>query len=90
MLHLCQLVISSIISEHFLLCSNRKAKLIFFYEWEISMEWMGSLSDGDEIIKGKIKIPNLSEENEPEEITVSFKIIIINNIIYTGWHDSAN
>ena len=47
------------------------------------MEWMGSLSDGDEIIKGKIKIPNLSEENEPEEITVSFKIIIVNSI-YTG------
>lgn len=56
---------------YFLICSNRKAKLIFFYEWEISMDWTGSLTDGDDIIKGKIKIPNLSEENEPEDVTVS-------------------
>ena len=35
------------------------------------MEWTGSLTDGDNLIKGKIKIPNLSEENEPEDITVS-------------------
>ena len=35
------------------------------------MEWNGSLTDGDDLIKGKIKIPNLSEENEPEDITVS-------------------
>ncbi|CAB4016270.1 activator of 90 kDa heat shock ATPase homolog 1-like, partial [Paramuricea clavata] len=50
--------------------NNRKAKLIFFYEWEMSMDWNGSLTDGDDIIKGKIKIPNLSEENEPEDITI--------------------
>ena len=35
------------------------------------MDWNGSLTEGDDIIKGKIKIPNLSEENEPEDITVS-------------------
>jgi hypothetical protein len=37
----------------------------------MSMDWNGSLTEGDDIIKGKIKIPNLSEENEPEDITVS-------------------
>ena len=37
----------------------------------MSMDWDGSLTDGDDIVKGKIKIPNLSEENEPEDITVS-------------------
>ncbi|XP_046848600.1 activator of 90 kDa heat shock protein ATPase homolog 1-like [Xenia sp. Carnegie-2017] len=52
--------------------NNRKAKLIFFYEWEMSLEWSGSLTDGDDIIKGTIKIPNLSEENEPEDITIVF------------------
>ena len=51
--------------------SNRKAKLIFFYEWELSMDWRGSFTEGDSIIRGKIKIPNLSEENDPEDITVS-------------------
>lgn len=50
--------------------NNRKAKLIFFYEWDLSMDWKGSLTDGDDIIKGKIRIPNLSEENEPEDMTV--------------------
>ena len=35
------------------------------------MDWNGSLTEGDDIVKGKIKIPNLSEENEPEDITVS-------------------
>ena len=35
------------------------------------MDWTGSLTDGDDLIKGKINIPNLSEENEPEDITVS-------------------
>lgn len=41
----------------------------------MSLEWSGSLTDGDDIIKGTIKIPNLSEENEPEDITVSLSDI---------------
>ena len=64
------LLSQTITDDHFFACSNRKAKLIFFYEWDLTMEWKGSLTDGDDLIKGKIKIPNLSEENEPEEITV--------------------
>lgn len=44
------------------------------------MEWTGSLTDGDDLIKGKIKIPNLSEENEPEDITVSTKLVSLHGI----------
>lgn len=45
--------------------NNRKAKLIFFYEWEIVLLWHVTWDqdkDGPEI-KGKITIPNLSEEH---------------------------
>ncbi|ESO90144.1 hypothetical protein LOTGIDRAFT_124038 [Lottia gigantea] len=51
--------------------NNRKAKLIFFYEWEVTGEWKGSLKDGDKIYKGKFEVPNLSEENDPEDIEVT-------------------
>lgn len=50
--------------------NNRKAKLIFFYEWVITLEWTGTVKDGDEVWKGKIEIPNLSEEHDAEEVDV--------------------
>ncbi|XP_031570531.1 activator of 90 kDa heat shock protein ATPase homolog 1-like [Actinia tenebrosa] len=51
--------------------NNRKAKLIFFYEWVIELEWTGSLADSENVLRGKIEIPNLSEENEVHEIDVN-------------------
>eukprot|EP00095_Tigriopus_kingsejongensis_P007078 snap_masked-scaffold912_size81766-processed-gene-0.11 protein:Tk07078 transcript:snap_masked-scaffold912_size81766-processed-gene-0.11-mRNA-1 annotation:"activator of 90 kda heat shock protein atpase homolog 1" len=45
--------------------NNRKAKLIFFYEWELVLLWQAVWDDpetGGEI-KGQITIPNLSEEH---------------------------
>ncbi|XP_074652499.1 activator of 90 kDa heat shock protein ATPase homolog 1-like [Tubulanus polymorphus] len=51
--------------------NNRKAKLIFFYEWHIKLNWEGMLTDSDEKINGTIEIPNLSEENSAEEIDIS-------------------
>jgi len=48
--------------------NNRKAKLIFFYEWTVKMEWRGSVKGSTEEIKGKVEIPNLSEENEPDDV----------------------
>lgn len=57
--------------------NNRKAKLIFFYEWSIKMEWKGSVKGCDEQIKGKIEIPNLSEENDPSD--VDFNVTSKNN-----------
>lgn len=65
--------------------SNRKGKLIFFYEWAIKLKWKGTLTpedpptnidNDDETVdqkeySGEIEIPNLSEENDPEDIDVS-------------------
>ncbi len=42
--------------------NNRKAKLIFFYEWDIVLSWSGRSGDVKDIM-GKITIPNLSEEH---------------------------
>lgn len=50
--------------------NNRKAKLIFFYEWIITLEWKGTMKDSEDIWKGKIEIPNLSEENDADELDV--------------------
>ena len=44
--------------------NNRKAKLIFFYEWELKLKWKGHVNGKDEPeVKGSIEIPNLSEEH---------------------------
>ena len=54
------------------LINNRKAKLIYFYEWVIKGSWSGKLIDDDEHeIKGEFEVPNLSEENDSSEIDVS-------------------
>uniref|UniRef100_A0A6M2DLS5 Putative activator of 90 kDa heat shock protein atpase log 1 n=1 Tax=Xenopsylla cheopis TaxID=163159 RepID=A0A6M2DLS5_XENCH len=50
--------------------NNRKGKLIFFYEWDISLKWEGNVNSGDNV-EGKVKIPNLSEENDVSEIDIS-------------------
>ena len=52
------------------IANNRKAKLIFFYEWNIKGEWKG-LRNGDvDEVNGTFEITNLSEENEPSEVEV--------------------
>jgi len=43
--------------------NNRKGKLIVFYEWELTLKWKGNLNGHEEEVKGKIEIPNLSEEH---------------------------
>ncbi|KAI1295685.1 Activator of 90 kDa heat shock protein ATPase -like protein 1 [Halotydeus destructor] len=50
--------------------NNRKAKLIFFYEWVIKAKWKGLLNGSSAQIKGTIEIPNLSEENDADEVDV--------------------
>lgn len=51
--------------------NNRKGKLIFFYEWNLTIKWDGKLKDdsGKEY-SGKVTIPNLSEENDVSELDV--------------------
>lgn len=58
--------------------NNRKGKLIFFYEWDLVLNWEGTLKDGTGISHcGTIKIPNLSEENDMSDLDVSVKIPIL-------------
>lgn len=51
--------------------NNRKGKLIFFYEWDLTISWKGKLNTEEyKEVEGKIHIPNLSEENEVSEVEV--------------------
>jgi activator of HSP90 ATPase len=57
--------------------NNRKGKLIYFYEWNLVLKWHGKLlnDESGEKIKGKITIPNLSEENTIDEIGNKIKLL---------------
>uniref|UniRef100_X1Z9S8 Activator of Hsp90 ATPase AHSA1-like N-terminal domain-containing protein n=1 Tax=Capitella teleta TaxID=283909 RepID=X1Z9S8_CAPTE len=54
--------------------NNRKAKLIFFYEWDLKAEWSGEVLESAKVYKGKVEVPNLSEENEPEDLDIGFTV----------------
>nr|CAH7763029.1 unnamed protein product [Callosobruchus chinensis] len=54
--------------------NNRKGKLIFFYEWDLVLKWKGSLTGSDKQYSGKIKIPNLSEENDVSELDIQIAV----------------
>lgn len=56
--------------------NNRKGKLIYFYEWDLVMKWQGQVlnDEGAKKIDGKITIPNLSEENELDEIDITVTV----------------
>lgn len=58
--------------------NNRKGKLIFFYEWDLTLNWKGSLNDANKEIEGTINIPNLSEENSVSEIEVNLILFYFN------------
>jgi len=47
--------------------NNRKGKLIFFYEWDLTLKWKGHVNGNDKEVTGKIEIPNLSEEHDDME-----------------------
>lgn len=51
--------------------NNRKGKLIFFYEWNVVLKWEGTLVGDGPTYKGKATIPNLSEENELDEVEIT-------------------
>ncbi|XP_035898539.1 activator of 90 kDa heat shock protein ATPase homolog 1 [Anopheles stephensi] len=52
--------------------NNRKGKLIFFYEWNIVLLWKGRYND--EEVTGKVTIPNLSEENDVDEVELTVSL----------------
>eukprot|EP01135_Chromosphaera_perkinsii_P008552 Nk52_evm18s1400 gene=Nk52_evmTU18s1400 len=47
--------------------SNRKAKVIFFWEISLKAHWKGETPEGEKV-NGEAKIPNLSEENDYTDI----------------------
>ncbi|KAJ7345040.1 hypothetical protein JRQ81_000990 [Phrynocephalus forsythii] len=49
--------------------NNRKGKLIFFYEWNIRLAWTGTSNSGVKY-KGHVEIPNLSDENDVDEVEI--------------------
>ncbi|NWS42991.1 AHSA1 ATPase, partial [Probosciger aterrimus] len=53
--------------------NNRKGKLIFFYEWAIKLAWTGTKKNGVKY-KGYVEIPNLSDENDIDEVEILKKI----------------
>ncbi|XP_017776080.1 PREDICTED: activator of 90 kDa heat shock protein ATPase homolog 1 [Nicrophorus vespilloides] len=55
--------------------SNRKGKLIFFYEWNLILKWSGVLNNGSGVkYDGKITIPNLSEENDVTDLDIQISV----------------
>lgn len=54
--------------------NNRKGKLIFFYEWDIKLKWEGTLAGAEDLVKGEVHIPNLSEENDVSEVDMTVTI----------------
>lgn len=54
--------------------NNRKGKLIFFYEWNVVLKWDGVLEEGGPTYKGSVNIPNLSEENDLDDIDIVVSI----------------
>lgn len=55
--------------------NNRKGKLIFFYEWDIQLKWKGRVNEGQKTASsGMVKIPNLSEENDLDEVELEVSV----------------
>lgn len=55
--------------------NNRKGKLIFFYEWNITLKWKGHANGKEAEVTGKIDIPNLSEEHDDlEDVDVDISL----------------
>ncbi|XP_060918820.1 activator of 90 kDa heat shock protein ATPase homolog 1-like [Labrus mixtus] len=53
--------------------NNRKGKLIFFYEWNMKATWTGTSKAGVKY-KGTVEVPNLSDENDMEDLDISVSL----------------
>uniref|UniRef100_A0A7E4VE68 Aha1_N domain-containing protein n=1 Tax=Panagrellus redivivus TaxID=6233 RepID=A0A7E4VE68_PANRE len=54
--------------------NNRKAKLIFLYEWEIEVKFKATVAGEETVYEGHIEIPNLSDENEADEVDTNLTL----------------
>ncbi|XP_047430119.1 activator of 90 kDa heat shock protein ATPase homolog 1-like [Mugil cephalus] len=53
--------------------NNRKGKLFFFYEWQLSAAWLGTSSSGVKY-RGTVDVCNLSDENDEDDLDVSVSL----------------
>ncbi|XP_031693233.1 activator of 90 kDa heat shock protein ATPase homolog 1a isoform X2 [Oncorhynchus kisutch] len=53
--------------------NNRKGKLIYFYEWNVKATWTGTSKTGIKY-KGNIEVPNLSDENDMDDLDISVSL----------------
>ncbi|XP_010880770.1 activator of 90 kDa heat shock protein ATPase homolog 1a [Esox lucius] len=53
--------------------NNRKGKLIYFYEWNVTATWTGTSKAGIKY-KGNISVPNLSDENDMDDLDISVSL----------------
>jgi len=51
--------------------NNRKQKIITFYEFKLVCKWKGTLEGCDIVYEGELEVPNLSEENDADELDVT-------------------
>uniref|UniRef100_A0A915CM30 Activator of Hsp90 ATPase AHSA1-like N-terminal domain-containing protein n=1 Tax=Ditylenchus dipsaci TaxID=166011 RepID=A0A915CM30_9BILA len=48
--------------------NNRKAKLIFLFEWLLEIKFLATVAGSDVEYKGMVEVPNLSDENQADEV----------------------
>ncbi|XP_051265183.1 activator of 90 kDa heat shock protein ATPase homolog 1 isoform X2 [Dicentrarchus labrax] len=53
--------------------NNRKGKLIFFYEWQLRANWLGTSSSGLKY-RGTVDVSNLSDENDTDDLDISVSL----------------
>ncbi|KAK2855776.1 hypothetical protein Q5P01_004511 [Channa striata] len=53
--------------------SNRKGKLIFFYEWQLRASWLGTSRSGVKY-RGAVNVSNLSDENDLDDLDISVSL----------------
>lgn len=66
--------LSSVSCEGEASVSNRKNKIICFYEWSIKAKWKGRAKGDDRYYNGDLLIEGMSEEYSPEEVDVEIKV----------------
>lgn len=54
--------------------NNRKGKLIFFYDWDIKLNWRGKCVGSETNVNGEIHVPNLSEEHSLDDVDVTVTV----------------
>ena len=68
--------------------NNRKAKLIYIYDWDIELKWSGRVNGIDQVINGMIRIPNISDENDIDEIDISVTVNEDDKKAYPAYADT--